>query len=295
METLLIVGLGDIARRALPALQASYQVVALVRRGGTQPRSAMRGIREVVGDLDDPASLVSLAGLAARVVHLAPPPDHGRIDTRTRNLIDALSGGAMVAQGPRRPDRLVYISTTGVYGDCGGALIDESRPVNPVTDRAHRRVDAEAALLAWGAARGVAVSILRVPGIYASDRLPIERVRKGTPVLADDDDVFTNHIHADDLGRIVCAALDRGGAGEIYNATDDSDLKMGDWFDLIADRAGLPRPPRIARSVAGGAISPALLSFMSESRRIGNAKIKARLGIVLGYPTVHAGVPARIE
>jgi len=292
---LLIVGFGDIARRAAPPLLASYRVTALVRDQDARARGDMPAIRVLQGDLDDPASLVPLAGFAERVVHLAPPPDHGRVDTRTRNLIEALSGGAMVAQGLHLPSRFVYISTTGVYGDCGGALIDETRPVNPHTDRARRRVDAEERLLVWGREHGVAVTILRVPGIYASDRLPIERVRKGTPVLVDPEDVYTNHIHADDLARIVCAALERGGAGEIYNATDDTDLKMGEWFDLIADRAGLQRPPRIARSMASNLISPALLSFMSESRRISNGKMKRDLGIVLQYPTVHAGLPDRIE
>ncbi|MFN0300504.1 MAG: SDR family oxidoreductase [Burkholderiales bacterium] len=295
MQTLLIVGLGDIARRALPALLATYRVVALMRGGRTQTSGVPMRIRAIQGDLDEPASLQPLAELAECVVHLAPPPDHGRLDTRTRNLIEALSGGAMVARDARLPGRFVYVSTTGVYGDCGGARIDETRPVNPRTDRARRRVDAEEQLLNWGRVKGVAVSILRVPGIYATDRLPIERVRKGTPVLADDDDVYTNHIHADDLARIVCATLERGGAGEIYNATDDSEMKMGEWFDRIAERAGLPRPPRIARSAAASVIPPGLLSFMSESRRISNAKMKERLGIVLQYPTVRVGLPPRIE
>ncbi len=295
MDTLLIVGLGDIARRTLPALLAKYRVVALVREKRAEASVAAMRINEIQGDLDDHASLAPLAGLATCVVHLAPPPDHGRLDTRTRNLIGALSGGPMLARDAGRPDRLVYVSTTGVYGDCGGALVDETRLVNPRTERAQRRVDAERQLLDWGHDQGVAVSILRVPGIYAADRLPVERVRNGTPVLAADDDVYTNHIHADDLARIVCATLERGGAGEIYNASDDSEMKMGEWFDLIAERAGLARPSRIARSAAASVIPPGLLSFMSESRRISNAKMKERLGIVLQYPTVHAGLPFRIE
>lgn len=295
MDTLLIVGLGDIARRALPALVARYRVVALVRERRTEANGIAKRIHEIQGDLDDPASLAPLAGLATGVVHLAPPPNQGRIDTRTRNLIGALSGGPMVARDARLPGRLVYVSTTGVYGDCAGALVDETRPLNPRTERASRRVDAEEQLLNWGRDQGVAVSILRVPGIYAADRLPIDRVRKGTPVLAVDDDVYTNHIHADDLARIVCRALEHGGAGEIYNASDDSAMKMGDWFDLIAERANLPPLPRIARSAAATVIPPGLLSFMGESRRISNAKMKERLGIVLQYPTVRAGLPLRIE
>ncbi len=294
MNTLLIVGLGDIGRRALPALLANYRVTALVRKDRSEAGESTAQCRAIRGDLDDLASLAPLAGMSTHVIHLAPPPEQGQVDTRTRNLIEALSGGAMVAQG--LPSRFVYVSTTGVYGDCQGALIDEDRPVNPTTDRARRRVDAEQQLLAWGQRHGVAVSILRVPGIYAADRLPVERVRRGTPVLADIDDVFTNHIQADDLANIVCAALERGEAGEIYNTIDDSELKMGEWFDLIADRAGLARPRRISRqAAASGAISPALLSFMSESRRIGNAKMKRALGIVLRYPTVYDGVPAHIE
>jgi nucleoside-diphosphate-sugar epimerase len=295
MDTLLIVGLGDIGRRALPSLLANYRVTALVRKQRTDLFEPVSGRHEIHGDLDDLASLAPLAGVATHVIHLAPPPEQGRIDTRTRHLIQALSGGAMVARGIRFPSRFVYISTTGVYGDCQGARIDEARPVNPATDRARRRVDAEEQLLAWGHRHGVAVSILRVPGIYAADRLPIERVRKGTPVLIDEEDVFTNHIHADDLASIVCTALIRGAAGEIYNTVDDSELKMGAWFDLIADRAGLPRPRRISRLAARTEISPALLSFMSESRRISNTKMKEQLGVVLRYPTVYDGVPATIE
>ncbi|MSQ18997.1 MAG: NAD-dependent epimerase/dehydratase family protein [Betaproteobacteria bacterium] len=294
MNTLLIVGPGDIGRRALPTLLANYHVTALVRMHRTGARESTLGCREIRGELDDPASLAPLFGVATHVIHLAPPPEQGRIDTRTRNLIQALSGGAMVAQG--LPSRFVYVSTTGVYGDCQGSLIDEGRPVNPATDRARRRVDAEEQLLAWGQRHGVAVSILRVPGIYASDRLPVERVRRGTPVLIDGDDVFTNHIHADDLANIVCATLERGGAGEIYNTIDDSELKMGAWFNLIADRARLARPRQISRqAAASGEIPPPLLSFMSESRRISNAKMKRSLGIVLRYPTVYDGVPAHIE
>jgi nucleoside-diphosphate-sugar epimerase len=295
VDTLLIVGLGDIGRRALPFLLANYRVSALVRRLRTGVRESTSGCHEIRGDLDDPASLAPLAGVATHVVHLAPPPEQGLIDSRTRNLIQALSGGAMVAQGIRLPSRFVYISTTGVYGDCQGARIDEARPVNPATDRARRRVDAEEQLLAWGQRHSVAVSILRVPGIYAKDRLPVERVRKGTPVLIDEDDVFTNHIQADDLASIVCAALERGLPGRIYNTVDDSELKMGAWFDLIANRAGLPRPRRISRLAASTEISPALLSFMSESRRISNVRMKEELAVVLRYPTVFDGVPARIE
>jgi nucleoside-diphosphate-sugar epimerase len=284
MERLLIVGFGDVARRALPALVARYDALAIVR--------AMRAgfptpVRLAIGDLDRPETLAPFAGAADAVLHLAPPDEARDGDVRTRNLIAALSGARML------PRRFVYISTSGVYGDCGGARVEESRPVNPRTVRAARRVDAERAVTEWGDAAGVKTTILRVPGIYATDRLPVERLARGTPVLRAEDDVYTNHIHADDLAAICVRALDADAPGGVYNAADDSELKMGEWFDLVADRCGLPRPPRVARADAERLIPPSLLSFMSESRRLANRRMKETLGIRLRFPTVFEGVPRR--
>jgi nucleoside-diphosphate-sugar epimerase len=183
----------------------------------------------------------------------------------------------------------VYISTSGVYGDCGGEYVDETRPVNPQTSRAIRRVDAEAVLASWCRDRDIALVVLRAPGIYAADRLPVERLMRGTPVLAAEDDVYTNHIHAEDLAAIVDAGLSAGQGA--YNASDDSEMKMGDYFDLIADRMGLARPPRVSRAEAAEHIQSGLLSFMSESRRLVNRRMKTELGVQLRFPTVCEGVP----
>jgi nucleoside-diphosphate-sugar epimerase len=282
MERLLIVGVGDVARRALPALAARYDVLALVRSAGW---AAPTGVRVASGDLDRPETLAPLADAADAVLHLAPPDESRAGDPRTRNLIAALSGAPMV------PRRLVYISTSGVYGDCGGAWVDESRPVNPRTARGARRVAAERALAEWGESAGVKTTILRVPGIYAAGRLPIERLKRGSPVLVAKDDVYTNHIHADDLAAICVRALDADAPPGIYNTNDDSELKMGEYFDLVADRFGLPRPARVSRAEAERVISPMLLSFMSESRRLVNRRMKELLGIRLRYPTVFEGEP----
>jgi len=285
MNRLLIVGCGYIARRALPRLARKYQVSGLVRAAGQADRIAALGAVPLRGDLDDPATLRVLAGGSDLVLHLAPPGEGGERDQRTANLIAALS--------PRPPGRLVYISTSGVYGDCGGAWVDEDRPLAAQTARGARRVDAECALFAWGRQSGVAVVVLRVPGIYAAERLPLAQLKRGSPVLRAEDDVYTNHIHADDLAGICLAALERGGAGRAYNASDDSEMKMGDYFDLVADRARLPRPPRIARAAAeAGAIAEGLMSFMRESRRLVNTRMKAELGVRLRYPSVYEGVPA---
>jgi nucleoside-diphosphate-sugar epimerase len=285
VETLLIVGCGDIARRALPALAARYRLRALVR--SPDPGLAAAGVEQIDGDLDVPESLVRLAGLAHRVVHLAPPSQSGSRDSRTRNLLAALS---TAKSGVMLPRRFVYLSTSGVYGDCAGERVDETRAPRPRSARAVRRLDAEQAVSEWGARNDVETVILRVPGIYARDRLPLERLARGAPALRADEDVYTNHIHADDLAAIVALALRAKRASGAYNASDDSSLKMGDWLDLVADSAGLARPRRVSRAEAAGLVPEELLSFMSESRRLSNERMKAELGARLRYPTVADGL-----
>jgi len=281
-----MVGCGDIARRALPELRRRYRIAALVRT--PDPALAASGVELLEGDLDAAASLAALAGRAQLIAHLAPPPRTGVRDSRTRNLLAALTargGGAML------PRRFVYLSTSGVYGDCAGEWVDESRPPRPQTDRAKRRLDAEGAISEWGGRNRVEIVILRAPGIYASDRLPLERLARGTPAILPEQDVYTNHIHADDLASILVASLEAGAARGVYNASDDGPMKMGDFFDLVADRAGCARPPRVSRGEVAGLLPPDLLSFMSESRRLSNRRMKAELGVRLRYPTVAEGVP----
>ncbi len=286
MQKLLIVGCGDVARRALPRLIGHYRVFALLRDPQQCVWWRSAGAIPVLADLDCAASLARIAGLADIVMHFAPPPDSGLVDARTRRLLSAL------AKGKSLPQRLVYISTSGVYGDCAGERIDETRAANPTTARAARRVDAERQLRVFGRRHGVVISILRAPGIYAADRLPIERLQKGTQALRDEDDVFTNHIHADDLAMLACAALRYGRANRTYNATDDSEMKMGAYFDLVAERFGLPKAPRLSRSEAVEQMRPLQLSFMSESRRLANHRIKKELRATLRYPRVEDGVEA---
>ncbi len=288
-QTLLIAGCGDVALRAAPLLQAHYRLLGMYRRPENRESLRLQGITPVFGDLDIPDSLSKISGLAHAVLHLAPPPNLGRHDTRTANLLAALTRTRRPKtkiKAAMLPQRLVYISTSGVYGDCEGRLVDETHVLNPQTERALRRVDAERQLRSWGLRTGVSVSILRVPGIYAGNRLPLARLRDGIPALLPEQDSFTNHIHADDLARIVVAALRLARPGRVYHACDDSHLKMGEYFDLIADRFGLPRPPRVSRAEAEGQISPGMLSFMRESRRLINTRLKHELHVNLRYPTV---------
>ncbi len=286
MKRILIVGSGDVALRALPWLTRRFRVFALTRtpEAGAVLRAA--GATPVQGDLDERRSLKRLAGLADAVLHFAPPSPSGRGDPRTQRLLAAIGCGKSL------PQRLVYISTTGVYGDCGGERVDESRPCNAQTARALRRVDAEHRLRDFCRRTGVRVAVLRAPGIYAADRLPLERLQRGDPVLVAEEDVHTNHIHAEDLARIACLALFRALPARVYNASDDSGIKMGDYFDAVADAFALPRPPRLGRAEIASRLSPLTLSFMGESRRLDNRRLKRELRLRLRYPTIAHGLRA---
>ncbi len=292
-ERVLVVGCGDVGMRAAGLLRGRLRLIALTSSPARAPQLRQAGLTPIVADLDQPASLRRLAGLATRVLHLAPPArvEEGAQwwrDARTLALARALRLRSL-------PSAFVYGSTSGVYGDCGGALVAETRVLRPETPRAHRRVDAERTVR-WLGRAGVAVRILRIPGIYAPDReggTPRERLRRGTPVLRAEDDVYTNHIHADDLARACVAALWRGGPQRAFHASDDSEIKMGDYIDLAARLYGLPLPPRIARDEAQAQLPLSLLSFMGESRRLDNTRLKRELRLRLRYPTVAAGLRGR--
>ncbi len=291
--TLLIVGCGDVGLRVLRVVHGRWRVLALTSQPARRAELRAAGAVPLVGDLDDAVSLSRLAGVADLVLHLAPPPSSGATDPRTAALLRALTGGAKAgAPGiARRPNALVYVSTSGVYGDCGGAWVDETRRVAPATDRARRRVDAERRVRDWGRRSGVRVAVLRVPGIYAFDRAggdPRERVARGSPLLAATDDVYTNHVHADDLAWACVAALRRAATQRVFNVCDDTAAKTGDHYDRVADLAGLPRPPRLPRAALADVLGPAAMSFLGESRRLVNSRLKRELRTRLRFPTVDA-------
>ncbi len=288
-ERVLIVGCGDVGQRAAKQLVGRTKVMALTSSQDKLTDFRAQGITPVLGNLDFPKTLQRLSGWATRVLHLAPPPSdrvgEWSTDPRTLNLTRALKKRML-------PRSLVYGSTSGVYGDCQGQWVSESQPVKPHTPRAMRRVDAEKVVRYLGRS-GVRASILRIPGIYAPDRVngtPRERLLKGTPVLVEQDDVYTNHIHSDDLARACVATLWRGKSQRVFHVSDDTHLKMGDYFDAAADLMGLKRPPRVPRSQAQESLPLMLLSFMSESRRLRNDRLKKELRVALKYPSIQEGL-----
>jgi len=303
---LLVIGAGDIGRRVIGRLGAQQDVTAVTSTSGARGALRRRRAKPVLADLDKPGTLTRAPRDWDLLLHCAPPPARGTRDSRTRNILRVWNRSAGIGHkrasltcSPCLPPArvVVYLSTSGIYGDCGGARITESRPPAPRNARAVRRVDAERVLIRAAKRGAFRLVILRVPGIYSESRLPLERLRAGTPALAAPDDVYTNHIHAADLACIALAALHRlqkrmQPRVRIYHASDDSEMKMGDYFDLVADTFGLPRPPRLPRAQIAQAVSPALLSFMAESRRLDNARLKRELPIEWNARTVAQGVAA---
>lgn len=293
-ERVLIIGCGDVGQRAARVLGAGQRARLLALTSSADRKGGLRaqGITPLLGNLDDVRSLSRLAGLATRVLHLAPPPSAGvraeKQDPRTRALVHALMRRSL-------PGTLVYGSTSGVYGDRQGQWVDETAAPMPQTARAWRRVDAEASVQSFGRITGVRTTVLRIPGIYGPGReggTPLARLQRATPVLRDEDDVFTNHIHADDLARACARALWCARPQRTLNVCDDTELKMGAYFDFAADLYGLPRPPRVGRDEAAEQLPAMALSFMSESRRLHNNRMKRELRLVLRYPTVVEGLRA---
>ena len=285
---LLIVGCGDVGKRVLPWVRQRMQTMVMTRHADAMAFWRSRGVRPLYGDLDQPSSLRRFAGMATHVIYLAPPDAQGDDrDQRMRSWVQALRRRTL-------PLQQVYVSTSGVYGDAQGRWVHERQVPRAQSLRAKRRVDAERCLRALSPQ----AAILRAPGIYALDReggTPERRLRAGTPILRPQDDVYTNHIHADDLARACVLGLRRRAYGLTFNVSDDSDMTMGDYFRLAARLFDLPPPPEISRLQAQTQLSPQLLSFMSESRRLVNQGMKQHLGLSLRYPTVLEGLSAPIR
>lgn len=260
-------------------------VTALARSPASAQALAQQQIAPVAGDLDQPASLAALNLADARVYYFAPPPAQGHSDPRMQHFLHALADKPW-------PRRVVYLSTTGVYGDCQGAWVTEDRPPQPTAARAQRRWDAEQQLQAFMVRTGVAVVILRVPGIYGPDRLPCERLQQRLPVLRTAEAPWSNRIHIDDLVQACLAAADRGTPGAVYNVADNEPTTMTDYFNRVADACGLPRPPQVSRADAAQQIDAGMRSYLEESRRIDNTRLRTELGVVLGYPSLTEGLAA---
>lgn len=291
----LVVGGGDVALRAARALASRVQFWVVVRDPAKSAAWRALGARVIVADLDLWRSLARIGAAVDQVWVTVPPAGDGVVDPCTRRLQAALRRSTARSK-PRgsgrrhhfalRP-RMVYLSTSGVYGDRGGAWVRESDPVAPQTARAARRVAAERLWRDW-AKRGGWVVRLRVPGIYSAERLPVARLLRGDPAIHEEEDSISNHIHADDLAQILWVAGWRGKTGRAYHAADDQPLPMGAWFDAVADALGLPRPPRLPRQAVLERVGPMMASFLTESRRLRNDRLKRELRFRLRYPTVFA-------
>jgi nucleoside-diphosphate-sugar epimerase len=277
-KPVLIVGCGYIGRRVAKLLQGHYcQVSGIARSPASASELKALGIDGISADLD--AGLPDIN--ADAIYYFAPPPPAGVQDTRMSHFLAAIK---------KPPRRIVYISTSAVYGDCNGAWITEEQPVNPTTDRGRRRLDAERQLTAWAEAHGTQWIILRVPGIYGPDKLPLARLRKRLPVLREQDSPWTNRIHGDDLAAICVAAMQSDHTNTVYNVSDGHPSNMTDYFFRVADAAGLPRPEEVSPAQAEAVLSAGMLSFLNDSRRMKNDKLLRELKIELQFPDLSAGL-----
>ena len=278
-----IIGCGDIGLRVASRWQArGASVHALARSAASTTALQARGIAVLNGDLDQPEKLPPPAA-HSRVYFFAPPPPRGVTDPRMRNFLDAIPNDSL-------PERVVYISTSGVYGDVRGAWVTEDAPVNPTVDRSRRRLDAEQTLQTWAACTGVPVVILRVPGIYGPGRMPVEIVKSGRPILNEAESLYTNRIHADDLANICVVAGESHRPPGIYNVSDGHPGSMAQYFKAVADLLGVPRPPEVGMDEAKRVLSEELMSYLTESRRVDNSKMLRDLGVVLQFPTLVDGL-----
>jgi nucleoside-diphosphate-sugar epimerase len=284
LPDILIVGCGDIGVRvARLEKQTGRKVFGLVRSEEGADRLLGHGIEPVMGTLDDLTSLSDLPSAGKLVYYFAPPTGGGPFDSRMRSFCQAVGVGQM-------PAKVVYMSTSGVYGDCGGEWVTEETPLNPQTSRAQRRVDAEATLQKWGQEHSVPVVILRVTGIYGPGRLPLARIQQGHPVLREEESPPTNRIHADDLAIVCLKAAEKAADGDIFNVSDGQPGTMTQYFNLVSELLDLPTLPQVDMEEAKRVMNPMMLSYLTETRRMDNRKMIDQLDITLKYPNLAAGL-----
>jgi len=274
-----IVGCGDIGRRLARRLIAGGgRVSGWVRSAASATELEASGIAAHTVDLDAPLDAIETS--PAWLFWFAPPPASGLSDPRLARFLDAL-------QTP--PQRLIYLSTSAVYGDCGGAWIDEDAPLLPANDRGRRRLDAEQTAIAYGARSGCEVLLLRVPGIYGPGRMPQARLRAGTPLLRAEESPYTNRIHADDLAAAALVVAKSGAAGSAYNVADGAPTTLTDYFLRCAALLGLPAPAQLSLAAARAEPPASLLSFLEESKRLRTARLRA-LGWTPQHPDLDSGL-----
>lgn len=283
-----IAGCGYAGARVAARLAKLGPVTAISRVPRARKFEAPFGFEMLTRDFDTGRSAELPPSKTERfdIIYLVPPPASGTSDLRLARFLEALT---------ENPARFVYVSTTGVYGDAGGGTVTEDTPVAPATDRAQRRLSAENALRAWCEPRNVEWVILRVPGIYGPGRLPVERLRRGEPVLVESEAGPGNRIHVDDLADACVAALLKPPArNRIYNVGDGNHMTSTAFLQLIAGIAGLPSPPQMPRAELRSHRSEAALAFLGDSRRVDTSRLREELGFTPRYENTADGIRASL-
>ena len=267
-------------------MAARGPVQALVRTAASAEALRREGIPAMAADFDGDSPVAPLGGVSALdfVVYLAPPSGVGTEDLRLARFLESL--------GAARPGVLLYFSTTGVYGDTGGAPVDEGSPAAPGDDRSRQRLEAETRAARWCGERGVRCVVFRVPAIYGPHRLPLDRLRRREPVLRPAESGPGNRIHLDDLVEACLAALGRPVAG-VFNVTDGHPESLAGFMAQLAIQAGLPVPRQVSWAEAQGLMSPGILAFLRQSRRVLSCRGN-ELGWSPRYGNPGAGIAASL-
>ena len=279
-QTIVIAGCGYTGTRITEKLKSDRKrLIALTATSQIQ----IQGVESLQVDFDSPRRTVDSAGDVVCVIYLVPPPADGTRDTRIRNFFNTILHDI--------PKRLVLISTTGVYGDCQGAWIDEDTPANPQTDRARRRLDAEQFATDWTKQNDVGLAILRVGAIYGPHRVPLDRIRRGMTLPPASDSGYLNRIHVDDL-TAICIAAAYSDSNGIFNVSDGYPMKMAEYMNLVSEIWGLPKVTVSSNPVDLEANSRAMRQYLNESRRIDNSRVIRELSVELQYPSAKQGLEA---
>lgn len=283
----LVVGCGYVGRRLVARLRSRFDITAIVRTPGSLASLEKDGISTMLLDLDRVRTTIRLPERLDQEVifYLVPPPSAGESDLRLDRFLQ-------LATVP--PRTFVYLSTTGVYGDANGERVDESTPIKPQTDRARRRVSAEEMTRVWCNERHVRRVVLRVPGIYGPDRLPVERLRRREPMVSKEDAGISNRIHVDDLVEACIRCVTNPEARGIYNVTDGNSCSSTEFAEKVAALTGLPPPPQVSMEEAQLTFSPERLSFVNESRRVSNERMLKHLGVRLRFSDIEEGIRASL-
>lgn len=286
MTTTLIIGCGYVGEKValqLMQLESNHNVYATVGSSSKAATLTIQGIKTQAINFDaEDITALTIPREPYRLLYLVPPSREGEKDTRLQRVLNILQ--------TRPPVHFVYMGTSGVYGDCQGDWVNESRIPNPTSEPSKRRLHAEKIVDRWSATQQCSRTLLRVSAIYGPERLPIKRIREGRPAVNADESAWSNRVHIEDLTTICIKALAREGLNEIFNVSDGHPTTSEEFISTIARALGMPLPSSISLKQALCEATPAQRIYLTESRRLDNRLLLQKLDLRLRFPTIDSAI-----